>query len=66
MSGCIIALDNQMAVLPVGVRETWRLIFSKCVMNAMVPEATNSCQDEHLCDILKVVIDRAISGAQYI
>ena len=32
MSGCLIALDKQPGVRPVGVGETWRLLMEKCVL----------------------------------
>ena len=53
MSGCLIALGKQPDVRPVGVRETWRCIFDKILLNITGPKATMECQDDHLCAGLK-------------
>ena len=66
MSGCLIAIKKQPCVLPVGVGETWRQLFSKCVLKVTRPEATNAFQDEHICARLKVVIYRSVHGDQNI
>ena len=36
----LIALDKQPGVRPVGVGETWRLIFAKIVLKVTGPETT--------------------------
>ena len=59
MSGRLIALDKQPVVRPVGVGETWRRLFDKCVLRVTGPEATSVCQDDQLCAGLKAVIDGA-------
>ena len=64
MSSCIIVIDKQPGVRPVGVGETWRRIFAKIVLKVTVPEATRAYQDYQLCDRLKVVIDDAIHRVQ--
>ena len=60
MSGHLITLDKQTGVCPVGVGETSRCIFAKCVIRVMCPKATNACQDDHTCSNLKPVIDGAV------
>ena len=59
MSGRLIALEKQPGVRPVGVGETWRRLFDKCVLRVTGPEATSVCQDDQLCAGLKAVIDGA-------
>ena len=61
-----IALDKQPSVCPVGISETWRRLFAKCVLKVSVPKGTNACQDDHPCDRLKAGIDGAIHGVQAI
>ena len=53
----LIALDKQLGVRLVGVGETWRWLFSKCVMKFTWPEATHACKDYQICAGLKVLID---------
>ena len=57
MSVHLIVLYKLPGVHPVGVRETWRQIFAKCVLKVMVPEATHACNDDQLCTLLKAVTD---------
>ena len=66
MFGRQIALNKQLGVRPVGVGETWRRIFAKCVLKVTGPEATNEYQDDQLCAILKAVIGVAAHGVQSI
>ena len=60
MSGQLIALDKQPHVRPVAVGETRRRLFAKIVLKVTGPEATMTCQDEHICAGLKAGIDSAI------
>ena len=60
----IIALDKQPGVCPVGAGETWRRIFSTCVLRIMVSEATNAWKNDQICSGLKAVIDGDVHGAQ--
>ena len=64
MSSRLITLDKQPGVRLVGVGETWRRLFAKIVLKIMGPEAIMACQDDHLCAVLKEVIDRAIHCVQ--
>ena len=64
MSGRLIALYKQPGVRPVGVGETWWRIFSKIVLKVAVPEATMTCQYDHLCAVIKAGIDGVIHGVQ--
>ena len=64
MSSRLVLLDKQTGVRPVGVRETWRHIFSKIVIKVTGPEATMTCQHDQLCSGLKVGIDGAFHGVQ--
>ena len=66
MSGHLIVLDKQPGVRPVGVGETWRLIFSNIVLKVTGPEATMSCYDEQLYDGLKSAIYGAVHRVQAI
>ena len=56
MSGCLIALDKQPVICLVGVRETWRHLFSKIFLKVTEPEATMLCQDDQLCSRLEALI----------
>ena len=47
MSGRLITLDKQLGIFPVSIRETWRFLFAKCVMNIVGPKVTNVCQYDH-------------------
>ena len=60
----LIGLDKKPGVHPFGVKETWRLLFVKCVLKVTVPEAPNVCQDEHFCAGLKVRINGDLHGVQ--
>ena len=66
MSGLLIALDNYLVMRLVGVGETWRRIFAKCVLKVTGTRSTNTCQDDHICDGSKAGIDGAVHGIQYI
>ena len=49
MNGRLIALEKHPGVRTVGVLETWRRIFAKCVMRITGLESTSTCQDDNLC-----------------
>ena len=66
MSIRLIILDKQPDVRPVRVGETWRRLFAKCVLRVTGPEATNACQDDHLCAGLKAGIYGVVHGVQII
>ena len=66
MLDCLIALDKQPGMRPVGVGETWRSIFSKIVLMVTGPEATMACRDDQLCPGLKSGIDGAVHGVRAI
>ena len=66
MSGHLMDLEKQPGVHLVGIRETRRLLFAKCVLNFMGPKSTNAFKDDHLCAGLKVGIDKALHGVQAI
>ena len=46
---CLIGMDKQPGVIPVGVGNTWRICFAKCVLAVAVPEAKDACGTEQLC-----------------
>ena len=50
----------------VDVGETWRCLFTKCVLRVTGPKDTNGCQDDQLCVGLKAGIDGVVYGVQYI
>ena len=62
MSGRLIPLDKQLGLRLVGVRETWRQLFAKCVLNVMLPADIHACKDEQICMVLNTVIDWAVNG----
>ena len=64
--GYLSALDKQPGVCMVSVGETWRRLFSKCVLKFTVPEATNVYQYYHICSKLRTGIDRAVHDVKYI
>ena len=64
MSGCLIVIDKQPGIRPVGVGETWQHIFANIVLEVTGPEATMTCQDDQLCAGLKELIDGVIHGVQ--
>ena len=64
--GCLITLDKQLGVHPVGVRENWRLIFNKIVIKVTGPESTMACQDDQPCAGLKAEIGGSVHGVQAI
>ena len=66
MSGHMIAIDKRRGVCPVGVRETWRCIFAKCMLRVTGHKATNACQDDQICAGLKEAIDGALHVVQVI
>ena len=53
MPGHLISLDKLPGICPVGVRETWRRIFAKCVLKVKGSDATHACKDDYLYDGLK-------------
>ena len=59
-------LDKKPGVSPVGVGETWRLLFAKCVLKVMVPKAITTCQDYQLCAGLNAVIDMDVHSFQVV
>ena len=62
--GRLIALNKRPGIRPVGVGETWRHIFTKFVLRLAGPEATNTCQYDHICSRLKVLIYGFIHGVK--
>ena len=66
MSIRLIALDKQLGVRMVGVRETWRRLFTNIVLKVTRLEATMACQDDQLCDGLKAGINGVVHGVQTI
>ena len=66
VSGRLIEIYKYKSVCKVGVEETRRCLFSKCVMRVMGSETTNKCQDDQLCSSEKVRIKGSLQGDQYI
>ena len=64
VSGLLIPLEKNTGVLPVDVGETWRRLFSKCVLKVTGTKSTNACQDDQLQAELKEGIDRAIHSVK--
>ena len=66
MSACLVELDKLHGVRPVGVRETWRQLFSKCMLKVTVPEANHVCKDGNICAVLMAGIDGEVHRVQSI
>ena len=66
MSGCLIALDKIPGVRSMGVGETWRRIFAKCVLKVTWPESIHTCKYDQICSGLKARIYGAVHGVKYI
>ena len=66
MSSGLVVLDKYPGIFQVGLGETWRRLFSKCVLRFTVPESTSACQDYKVCPGIKAVIDGAVHRVQYI
>ena len=66
MSGRLIALDKKPVVFPVGVIETWRHLFAKCVLKITGPKAINACQYDQFCANLETGIYGVIHDVQVI
>ena len=64
ISDCLIELEKWPGVCPVVIRETWRRLFSKCVLRGMGPKATNACKYEQLCAGLKAGINGPLHGVK--
>ena len=65
MSCRIIALDKNLDVRLVRVRETWKHIFN-IVLKVTGKESTMACQDHHMCAVLKSGIYGTFHGFQAI
>ena len=66
MPGRLMTLDKLPGVNPVGVRETWYQISSKCIIKVTVSEAPRLCKDDQLWVGLKSVIDGLVHRVQSI
>ena len=64
MYGRLIMLDKQPVIHTVVVRETWRRIFAKIMLNVKGPEDTMVCQDDQTCAVIKVGIESAVHRVQ--
>ena len=53
MSLCLIVIEKQPDMRPVGVGETWKRIFYNIVLKFIGPEATIACLYEQICAGLK-------------
>ena len=62
----MIALNKESGVWLVIIRETWRLLFSKCLMKVKGSKSTIACQDDKLCAGIDAVTDCAIHSVQEI
>ena len=62
----LILLDKLPGVRPVGIEETWRRLFTKCVLKVTVTEATHAYKDYQICVRLKAGIYGAVHLFQYI
>ena len=60
MFGRLVALDKQPGIRPIGIGETWRRLFAKCVLRVAGTEAEIQCGADQLCAGLKAGIDGAV------
>ena len=66
MSGRMIALDKQPGVRLIGVGETRKKLFAKCMLRSTGPKTTSACQDDQICARLKAGIDGTAHRVQAI
>ena len=66
MSGCLNTLEKQPGIRPVGIGETWRHIFANIVLEVKGTESTSTCQDKHICAVIKGGIGGAVHRDQAI
>ena len=66
MSVRLIVLDKHPDVRPFGVGETLKHLLSKIVIKVTGTESGSAFHDNHLCDILKSLIDGTVHGVQAI
>ena len=62
----LIALDKELGVYPMGIRETCRQLFSTCLLKVTVPESTHTCKYDQLYEGFRTGIDKALQGVQSI
>ena len=60
MAVCLIGMDKQPGVRPVGIVETWRCYFSKCILEVDGSEYKESCGMEHICGGMEAGIEGGI------
>ena len=60
MYGHLIVIEKHPDIHLVGVRETWRQFFAKCVLKATGPKVTGTCQGNKFCTWFKVRIDGVV------
>ena len=60
MGECLIALDKQTGVQPVGVVDTWRRLVVKCVLCVAGQDAQAVCRTEQLVGELEAGIEGGI------
>ena len=58
MSDWMIAPDKQPVGCTAGIGETWRRLFSKCVLKVTGLKDTNTCQDDQISTRFKAEIDK--------
>ena len=60
----LVALDKQPGVHPVGIVEIYRRLWAKCILNAIVTQATVACDNFNLCAGLPAGIEGAVYHVQ--
>ena len=63
MSGRLIALDKNPGVRPIGIGESWRRLFAKCLLAVAGKEAADECGIDNLSGGMSAGIEAAVHSA---
>ena len=63
VSGRFIALDNNPGVRPIGIGESWRRLFAKCLLSVAGKEAAEECSIDNLSGGMSAGIEAAVQSA---
>jgi len=63
MLGRLIALDKNPGVRPIGIGESWRCLFAKCLLAVAGKDATDECGIDNLRGGMSAGIETAVHSA---